>query len=68
MDATRSRRDIAAWEARPFVTEIEARVADVHQAEDEATRARLRDRFDRLTLASTERVLERGVGIDPAGL
>ena len=60
----RDRRDFAAREARPFVIEIEARVADVHQAEDEATRARLRDRFDRLALASTE----RGVDIKPPGL
>jgi conjugative relaxase-like TrwC/TraI family protein len=65
---TRGRRDIAAREASPFITEIVARATDLKQAEDEATHARLRDRLDRLTLASPTRRLERGVGIDPPGL
>jgi hypothetical protein len=66
--ATRSRRDRAAKEAAPFVTEIEAQAADLQHAEDAATRARLRERLDRLTLASPTRGLERGIGIDPPGL
>jgi conjugative relaxase-like TrwC/TraI family protein len=59
------RRDGVAWEAVPFITEIEARVADLHQAEDEATRARLRNRLDRLAVASPARGLEPCIGIDP---
>ncbi len=64
----RGQRDLAAWIAAPFVTEIEARTADLQQAEDEVTRARLRDRLDRLTLPSPTCGVERGVGIDPPGL
>jgi conjugative relaxase-like TrwC/TraI family protein len=66
--ATRSRRDLAAREASPFITEIEARAADLRQSEHEATHARLRDHLDRLTLAPPTPGLERGVGIDPPGL
>jgi conjugative relaxase-like TrwC/TraI family protein len=66
---TRDRRDIAARQAAPFITEIEARAADLQQAEHEATHTRLRHRLDRLTLASPTQGLERGgVGIDPPGL
>jgi conjugative relaxase-like TrwC/TraI family protein len=65
---TRGRRDRAAREAAPFVTEIEARAADLQHAEDAATRARLRDHLDRLTVPSPTRGLQRGVGIDPPGL
>jgi AAA domain len=68
VDTARGRRDLVAWGAGPLVTEIEARAADLHQAEDEATRARLRDRLDRLTFASPTRGLSRAVGIDPPGL
>jgi conjugative relaxase-like TrwC/TraI family protein len=66
--ATRSRRDLAARETSPVITEIEARAADLQQAEHEATHARLRDHLDRLTLAPPTPGLERGVGIDPPGL
>jgi conjugative relaxase-like TrwC/TraI family protein len=66
--ATRGRRDLAAREAAPFLTEIEARAADVQQAEHKATYARLRDRLDRLTLASPTPGVARGVGIEPPGL
>lgn len=66
--AMRGRRHLAAWEADPFVTEIEALAADLQHADDGATRARRRDRLDRLTLASPTPRLERGVGIDPPGL
>lgn len=66
--ATRGRRDLAARQAAPCITEIEARAADLQQAEHEATHARLRDHLDRLTLASPTPGLERGVGIDPPGL
>jgi hypothetical protein len=66
--ATRGRRDLAASGASPFITEIEARAADLQQAEHEATHARLRDRLDRLTPAPPTPGLERGVGIDPPGL
>jgi conjugative relaxase-like TrwC/TraI family protein len=64
----RGQRDVAAREAAPFVGVIEARTADLQHAEAEATRARLRDRLDRFTLASPTWGLERGVGIDPPGL
>jgi conjugative relaxase-like TrwC/TraI family protein len=66
--AARDRRDAAAWEAVPFVTEIEARTVDLQHIEDAAQRVRLRDRLDRLTVASPTHGLERGVDIDPAGL
>jgi hypothetical protein len=66
--ATRDQRDAAAREAAPFVTEIEARSIDLQHAEDAAQRVRLRDRLDRLTVASPTRALERGVDIDPPGL
>jgi conjugative relaxase-like TrwC/TraI family protein len=66
--AARDRRDAAAREAAPFVTEIEARSNDLEHAEDAAERVRLRNRLDRLTVASPTRALERGVGIDPPGL
>jgi hypothetical protein len=66
--ATRARRDLAARKASPFVTEIEARAADLQRAEGEAMHARLRDRLNRLTLASPTLGVERGVGIDPPGL
>jgi AAA domain len=65
---TRRRRDLAAWEAAPFITDIEARAADLQRAEHQATHARLRDHLDRLTLASTTPDLGRGVGIDLPGL
>ncbi|MGH9192390.1 MAG: MobF family relaxase [Acidimicrobiales bacterium] len=65
---TRSRRDLAAREAAPIITEIEAQAADLQQAKQEATHARLRDHLDRLTRAAPSRGLERGVGIDPPGL
>jgi conjugative relaxase-like TrwC/TraI family protein len=66
--SARGRRDLAAREAAPVVTEIETRVAELQQAEDQATNARLRDRLDRITIASPTRGLERGVGMDPPGL
>jgi hypothetical protein len=66
--ATRDRRDAAAREAAPCVSEIEARTVDLQQAEDAAQRVRLRDRLDRLTVPSPTRGLERGLGIDPPGL
>jgi hypothetical protein len=68
VQTTRGRRDRAAREAAPFVTEIEARAADLQHAEDAATRAQLRDHLDRLTLAFPTRGLQRDVGIDPPGL
>jgi conjugative relaxase-like TrwC/TraI family protein len=66
--ATRGQRDHAALEAAPFLTEIEARAADLQHADDTAEQARLRDRLNRLELASPTRGLERGAGIDPPGL
>jgi conjugative relaxase-like TrwC/TraI family protein len=65
---TRRRRDHATREAGPYITEIDARTGDLQHADDQATRARLRDHLDRLTLASPTRGHERGVGIDPPGL
>jgi conjugative relaxase-like TrwC/TraI family protein len=66
--AARNRRDLATREAAPFLTEIQAGAAALQQAEDTAERVRLRDRLDRLTVASPTQGLERGVGIDPPGL
>jgi ATP-dependent exoDNAse (exonuclease V) alpha subunit len=66
--AARDRRDAAAREAVPFVTEIEARTVDLQHIEHASQRARLRDRLDRLTVASPTHGLERGVDIDPPGL
>jgi conjugative relaxase-like TrwC/TraI family protein len=66
--AARDRRDAAAREAVPCVTEIEARTVDLRHAEDAVQRVRLRDRLDRLTVASPAHGLERGVDIDPPGL
>ena len=66
--AARDRRDAAAGEAVPFVTEIEARTVDLQHTEDVAQRVRLRDRLDRLTVAAPTRGLEQGIDIDPPGL
>jgi conjugative relaxase-like TrwC/TraI family protein len=63
----RDRRDLAAQHAAPYITETQARTADLQQAEQEASIARRRDRLDRLTLAPTPGI-ERSVGIDPLGL
>jgi hypothetical protein len=66
--ATRDRRDAAAREAAPVLTEIEARTVDLQHAQDAAQRVRLRDRLSRLAVASTTRGVQRGVGIDPPAL
>jgi ribose 1,5-bisphosphokinase PhnN len=66
--AARGRRDLAARNAAPFLAKIKARAADLQRAEDQAARARLRDRLDRLTVASPTRGVGRAVGIDPPGL
>ncbi|MGH9286721.1 MAG: MobF family relaxase [Acidimicrobiales bacterium] len=63
----RDRRDLAAQHAAPYITETQARTADLQQAEPEASIARLRDRLDRLALAPTPGI-ERSAGIDPLGL
>ena len=63
----RDRRDLAAQHAAPYITETQARSADLQQAEQEASIARLRDRLDRLTIAPTAGI-ERGGGIDSLGL
>jgi conjugative relaxase-like TrwC/TraI family protein len=65
--AARDSRDLAAYHAAPYLTEIQARTGDLHDAQQEASIARLRDRLDRLTLTPTPSV-ERGAGIDPPGL
>lgn len=66
--AARDRRDRAAQRAAPYLTEIQARTADLHEAEQEASIARLRDRLDRLTVAAPTPSVERGAGIDSLGL
>ena len=67
MQLARDRRDLAAQHAAPYITETQARSADLQQAEQEASIARLRDRLDRLVLAPTPGI-ERSAGIDPLGL
>jgi hypothetical protein len=63
----RDRRDLAAQRAAPYITETQAGTADLQQAEQDASIARLRDRLDRLALAPTPGI-ERSAGIDPPGL
>jgi conjugative relaxase-like TrwC/TraI family protein len=65
--AARDGRDLAAHHAAPHLTEIQARTGDLHDAQQEASIARLRDRLDGVTLTRTPSV-ERGTGIDPPGL
>jgi hypothetical protein len=67
--AARDRRERAAHQAAPYLTEIRVRTADLEEAKQQASIARVRNRLDRLTTAeSTVRVVERGAGIDPPGL
>jgi hypothetical protein len=68
VQSARDRRDRAARHAAPYVTEIQARTADLHEAEHEASIARLRNRLDRLTTAAPTHGVERSAGIDPPGL
>jgi hypothetical protein len=68
VQSARDRRDRAARHAAPYVTEIQARTADLHEAEHEASIARLRNRLDRLTNAAPTHGVERSAGIDPPGL
>ena len=67
VQSARDRRDRAAQQAAPYVTEIQARTADLHEAEHEASIARLRNRLDRLTTAAPTHGVERSAGIDPLG-
>jgi conjugative relaxase-like TrwC/TraI family protein len=67
VQSARDRRDHAAQHAAPYITEIQARTADLQEVEHEASIARLSDRLDRLALAPTPGV-ERSAGIDPLGL
>ncbi len=63
----RDRRDLAAQQAAPYITETQARTTDLRQAEQEASIARLGDRLDHLALAPTAGI-ERSAGIDLLGL
>jgi conjugative relaxase-like TrwC/TraI family protein len=68
VQSARDRRDRAAQQAAPYVTEIQARTADLHEAEHEASIARLRNRLDRLTVAAPTYGVVRSADIDPLGL
>jgi hypothetical protein len=50
------------------VRELQARTAELHEAEHVASIARLRSRLDRLTVAAPTPSVERGAGIDWLGL
>jgi hypothetical protein len=68
IDAARNRRDRAAHHAAPHLTEIQARTADLHEAQEDASIARPHDRLDPLTTAESTVRVERGAGIDPPEL
>ena len=64
----RDRQDRAAQQAAPYLTETHARTADLQQAEQQASIARLRNRLDRLTTVAPTHGVEPSAGIDPLGL
>jgi hypothetical protein len=54
--------------AAPHTARIDSAQNDLHEAEHQASVARLRDRLDRLHLEPPARTIERGAGIEPPGL
>jgi conjugative relaxase-like TrwC/TraI family protein len=66
--SAQSRLDSAEHAASPHRARIHAAEQTLHEAEREASRARLVERLDRLTLEPPARVIDRGVGIEPPGL
>lgn len=67
MADARERLYSAQREATPSVAEIDAATALVHQAERDASSARIRERLDRLSLEPPARSIERSIGIDSPG-
>jgi hypothetical protein len=66
IDAARNRRDRAAHHAAPTSPKFrQARTADLHEAQEDASIARLHDRLDRLTTAESTVRVERGAAIPP---
>lgn len=60
----RPQLDLAEDVAAPHLARIDAAENQLHMAEREASRARLQERLDRLTVASPARGIERGHGIE----
>jgi hypothetical protein len=60
----RSRLKTAERVASPHRVDIDAAERTLHEAEREASRARLVERLDRLALEPPTRGIERGLGIE----
>ncbi len=68
LEAAQSKVEILERAVEPHMARIRAAEANLHQAEREASVARIRDRLDRLSIEPPSRAIERGVGIEPPGL